>query len=330
MIRKHAITMSAVFLYTISFGHGQDFAQVGTAVAQFLEIGMGARGTGLGEAYTAMTNDAGSVFWNPAGLVDGGRVNLYTSYSQWPADISIGALSYSMGLGRIGTIAASIVYLMTDDMEITTVFSPNGTGQYFSISNYSLGLSYARYLTDRVSVGVTAKLVGEEYWDYGYSTWAVDMGTVYRTGFHGLRIGMSILHFGPEVKFSGSYIDYSDPLSVDIDNPKSFETYSLPINFRFGACIDILNTAQHTVTTSADMVHTNNNLEHYNWGAEYSLNRMFFLRSGYRITADEGGLSLGAGAKLNPMGQTGFAVDYSYSDMGILKNSHRFSLIFSF
>ena len=176
-------------------------------------------------------------------------------------------------------------------------------------------------------------MVYEGYWNYSYSSWAIDLGTLYRTGFRGLNIAMSILNFGPEVKFSGDYIDYSDPLSYIAQpepEPKSFEKYSLPINFRFGVSMDLINTGAHRLISAFDMVHPNNNLEQYNIGFEYSMNRMFYLRSGYRFNTDEGGLSLGAGINLKMGESFNLRTDYSYADMGILKSIHRFSVGFDF
>ncbi|MFC1484501.1 PorV/PorQ family protein [Candidatus Neomarinimicrobiota bacterium] len=330
MKKATALCMLTLLLFgTRNVLHGQDFAPVGIAVAQFLEIGVGARAAGLGEAYTTITDDAGSVFWNPAGLADNAGISLYTAYNLWPADISVGGVSFSMNLGRSGVFALSSVFLMTDDMEVTSISHPNGTGEFFNISNTSFGLSYARYLTDRVSVGVTGKLVRENYWEYGYSTWAVDIGTLYRTSFHGLKLGMSILHFGPEVRFSGDYIDYSDPLSYAVDSSKTFETYSLPINFRIGTSFHILNTGNHLLTVAADMVHPNNNLEQYNLGVEYSFGSNYFLRGGYKLVTDEGGLCFGMGAVIHPVGSMGIKIDYAFSNLGILTNSHQFTLVLS-
>jgi hypothetical protein len=305
---------------------GQGFAPVGTSVAQFLEVGTGARATGLGQAYTGIASGAEAAFWNPAGLAETSGQNFFTSFSKWPADISLLGLSYAINLGSAGIVGVSGVYLMTDDMEITTLSQPAGTGDYFNITNFSMGLSYARFLTDRFSMGVTGKVIHEKYLTNGYTSWAVDIGTQYHTDFHGLRLGMSILHFGPEVQFSGNYIDYSDSKSYSVDKSKLFNTYSLPINFRFGAAIDLLNNDQHRLTTSMDMVHPNNNLEQYNLGLEYGFNQMFFLRGGYQIQADEGGLGLGLGVQTTMSGHLGVEFDYSYADLGILTSAHRFTL----
>ncbi len=333
MCKRIFITVLMVIVFAAPAAQGEPFSPIATSVAQFLEIGIGARATGMGEAYTVMANDASAVFWNPAGLADVKTNNLFTAYNQWPAEISIGGLSFARNFGGLGTIGISTVYLMTDDMEITTIDQPEGTGDYFSISNYALGLTYSRYLTDKVSVGITTKLVHEEYYDYGYTTWALDLGTLYRTGFHGLKLGMSLLHFAPEIQFDGEYIDYSDDKSYAAQpepEPKTFEQYSLPINFRFGVAMDVLSTPYHTVTVASDMIHPNNNVEQYNMGLEYGFNEMVFIRAGYKLSALEGGLSFGGGTHLNIGSRFGLKVNYSFADMGILNNVNRFAVSLSF
>jgi hypothetical protein len=320
------IYLTAIFALLLTpVNQAQDFAPVGTAVAQFLEIGIGARATAMGEAFTALPNDAGAVFWNPAGIVDVSQRSFSTTYNRWPAAISIGGAAFAVNFGHLGAVAISTTYLMTDDMDITTIDQPMGTGESFGISNYALGLTYARYLTDRFSIGFTGKLVHENYLDYGYTNWALDIGTIYRTNFHGMKLGMSILHFGPDAQFSGDYIDYSDSKSVDVNKPKTFETYSLPINFRFGVSFDLLNRAQHQLISAVDMIHSNNNLEQYNLGLEYGFHQTFFLRTGYKFNTDEGGFAFGTGIKFNLL-----ALDYAYTDMGALQDIHRVSLALSF
>ena len=325
---KKKIILMIVLLSTSVFGEG--FAPVGTSVAQFLEIGVGTRATALGEAYTSLAKNAESAFWNPAGLVDGGtRGNLFASYTQWPADINIGGIALSKNLGSFGTVTISSVYLMTDEMEITTTSQPNGTGETFGISNYAIGISSSHYLTEKISAGITAKLVTENYYnDYGYSTWAVDIGTLYRTGYHGLNIGMSILNFAPEVQFSGEYLDYSDSHSAPIDSAKTFKEYSLPMTFRFGLSMNVLENNLHKVTVAADMIHPNDNSEQYNMGVEYTYKKMFSLRSGYQLTDDSIGLAFGFGVKLS-----NFDVNYSFASMGKeskLGNVHRYAIILNF
>src|SRR3990172_9517657 len=49
-------------------GRPGNFSFVGVRAAEFLTIPVGARGIGLGEAYTSVGDDITSIWWNPAGL----------------------------------------------------------------------------------------------------------------------------------------------------------------------------------------------------------------------------------------------------------------------
>jgi opacity protein-like surface antigen len=80
------------------------------------------------------------------------------------------------------------------------------------------------------------------------------------------------------------------------------------------------------VLIAGDMIHPNNDKELYNIGLEYGMKEMIFLRTGYKISADEGGLSIGGGANLDLMQSFKISVDYSYADMGVLNGINRFSI----
>ena len=269
------------------------------------------------------------VFWNPAGLTNIQQGSFVLDYAKWPADIGIGGFSVAMSFDAIGTFSINGAYLMTDDMEITTVDQPDGTGETFGITNYALGLSYARNLTENLSIGLTTKIVSEKYLDYGYTGFALDLGTLFRTGYRGLNIGMSILHFGPEVQFDGEYTDYSDP-NIATGDKKNFEKYSLPITFRIGVSMDVWQADQNKIISALDLVHTNNNLEQYNFGFEYGYDEMIFFRGGYRFNLDEGGFAFGAGVNYPLLKDNTVSVSYSFAERGIVANIHRFSVGFTY
>ena len=92
--------------------------------------------------------------------------------------------------------------LSSGDMNLTTVENPQGT-ETFTSSDMVIGLSFARMLTDRFSAGLTAKYVRETWDDVSAGGVAIDIGTLYDTGFKTLRIGMSIQNFGPELTPGG-------------------------------------------------------------------------------------------------------------------------------
>ena len=63
--------LSAVIILAGSvFGqlvNSQTITKSGTTAGQFLKIGVDARGSAMGNAFTAMAGDVSSMFWNPAG-----------------------------------------------------------------------------------------------------------------------------------------------------------------------------------------------------------------------------------------------------------------------
>src|SRR5689334_13804699 len=59
-----AVLWMALMATTASYGG----ADGGTTGANILNIGVGARAIGMGEAFTAVSDDVSSLYWNPAGL----------------------------------------------------------------------------------------------------------------------------------------------------------------------------------------------------------------------------------------------------------------------
>ena len=65
----------------ISFVFSQN--NVATTSAAFLEIGPGARSLGMGSAFVSIADDASSLYWNPAGIVNVSRTEVQTYYAPW-------------------------------------------------------------------------------------------------------------------------------------------------------------------------------------------------------------------------------------------------------
>ena len=301
------------------------FAKVGTAGAQFLKIGMGARGAAMGGAFVATADDPSAAWWNPACLVRVPGTQVQLSHVEWLESIRYEVGIVSREFPDIGTFALQFGLLNSGDMDVTTVEEPFGTGETFTCSDMVVGLSFARMLTDRFSTGITVKYVREAWDDVSAGGIAVDLGTLYNTGFRTLRIGMAIQHFGGELQPDGEYTSY---FSGD-DSTDVYEKYSMPMTFRLGLSMDILDRGSHFMTVNVDAVHPNDNEEQVGFGAEYWYNNLFALRGGYRMNTDEEGLTAGAGFRI-PMGDQTIILDYAYSDFGMLEMVHRASLGFAF
>ena len=57
-----------IILFWNSFSMSQVTSKIGTTAAPFLQIGVGSRASAMGEAYSAVAEDASAMCWNPSGI----------------------------------------------------------------------------------------------------------------------------------------------------------------------------------------------------------------------------------------------------------------------
>jgi long-subunit fatty acid transport protein len=332
MIRRIAILVMIVC--TISAVSAQN-PNVGTSGAQFLKIPIGARATGMGGAFVGITDDVSSVFWNPAGLVHVRNYQAHFSYMNWLEMFDVNAFAVSYHAGRTGVFALSVLSLTMDKMEITTETQPNGTGLYFDARDIAIGLSYARFLTDRFGVGLTAKYVYQQIWNETGTGIAFDIGTQYRIDFNNLTIAMSMTNFGSELRFDGPDLNVTHDKNRDFPTsrltPARLQTdrYPLPLHFQVGIGIDLLRTEFVKARGAVDVTHPNDNFERVHTGLEITVYDRIFLRGGYRYNYDDEQLAFGAGANI-PVGGSVISFDYAYSIFDILPDVHRISVTLDF
>jgi long-subunit fatty acid transport protein len=280
----------------------------GRAGAQFLKIGVAARATGMGEAFVAVANDVSACFYNPSGLTQVKAPQAMFSNIRWPAEIAYNYAAFALPLEFLdGTLGVHAASLSTGDMIVRTPLRPEGTGQTFRAANYDLGISFARNLTDHFSFGVTMKGISEHAYGLSASGWAVDLASMYETGFGSFRFGWILSNFGPDMK----YID---------------EAFALPAVMTFGVAAEAFDNDFHRLTIAVQANRPNDNAERGSVGAEYRVRNVFALRVGYKVNYDVEKLSLGAGLRINvePVGTVLF--DYSFSDMTELLVAHRITI----
>jgi hypothetical protein len=312
---------------------------VGTTAAQFLKIETGPRAVAMGGNFVALADDATSLFWNPAGAAVITERKLSFGHTIWFADISHDFFSMVVPWSQ-GAIGVSVVALNTDEMEQTTPEQPEGTGVLFDFSDLAFGLTFARPLTDRFSVGITGKYISESAFNESASTFAVDLGTLLDVGYKGLRIGMSISNFGGRMKLDGRdlkmAIDTNEDGESETETEVSTRDWSLPLMFRVGTVFDIVGQGsglwqnpENRITFEIDGVHPNDNEERMGFGAEYAWRETLFFRSGYKINHDVESLALGGGLKIRT-DYFGVGIDYAFADLGDLESVQRFSVSIDF
>ncbi len=310
-------------------------ANLGTSGAQFLQIPVGARETAMGGAVVGLTGDASSVFWNPSGIVRVKSVEAQFSYMNWFDLFDLNAAAVVYNMGDAGTIALSLISFTTGDMEITTEEQPNGTGRFFDAGDLAIGVSYAKYLTDRFTAGITVKYVSQRIWNETADGFAFDIGTQYRLDFQNLTIAMSMSNFGGEIQFEGPDLDilYSKddnyPTSRLAPGSLKTDSYPLPLNFQVGIGFDIYQADFMKIRGGIDAVHPNDNSERLHFGTEFSFFDRLYLRAGYKFNYDDEDFTFGAGANV-PFSGSSIYFDYAYAVYDILPSVHRITVGLSF
>ena len=308
------LSLAPVALAPTAAEGAEFFEKVGTFDGQFMKIPIGARATAMGGAFVAVADDASAVFWNPAGIARLSGNVIAVHHLNWVSDINLTQATYVFSLGFLpGMLAVNARSLYMDDLERTTVYQPNGDGTFFDAGYSSFGLTYARSLTDKFSVGLTASLVHAGLDDLSSNALSFDVGTLYDTGYRSLKIGMEIANMGSEL----SYIDGTEPSR-------------LPILFRVGASVNVVNSLEHHVLATGEFSHPPDNKERLNGGFEYAFKDFFFLRGGYNFGYDVESLTGGLGVKFPTSLASETRFDYSYTDLDDLAAAHRFSLEIDF
>lgn len=322
-------------------GTSASYAQkVGSTSMQFLKVMPCARATALGEAYTVWATGAEAMFWNPAGLASVEKMELSTTYINWLLDAQQGAFSFAWDKRNFGAIGIQVQYVDFGEFEETTnqrpyISDPNNpglTGRTFRPFSYLIGLSYARYLTDKFSLGFSVKYAHESLFNgqrvtaqvrqgvfEEVDTWAsgllFDFGIRYHTGFRSVYIGSAVQNFGADVKYAR-------------------ESNPVPLLFRFGVGADVIGEKglipsgfkNSRLSLASDIFHPNDYAQQIHVGVEYEYGNMFALRGGYKFNYDYDGFTFGAGIR-HTMEGLALSADYSYGDMGVyLENVQRISI----
>ncbi len=310
-------------------------SKVGTTAAPFLQISPGPRGQSMGEAGVAQGDDVAALFWNPALGAGLNSNQAYFSHISWFAGIDLNYGGVLFNSGNWGNFGASFFIMNSGNIEVTTEERPEGTGDLYDVQDMVVGLSYSRMLTDRFAIGGTFKMIRSSIWNLSASTFALDVGLTYHTPLQPLVLGLSITNFGGEMRMWGTdnaiRFDPDPRVNGNNDGIVAYQmthAWDLPACFRFGFSWTVWQTANHQLLMNSELLYPNNNENFVNMGMEYGLNRIWFLRAGYRqiFLADrEGGLSLGAGLKFKNV-----CFDYAFTDRNRLNSVQYVALGVSF
>jgi hypothetical protein len=312
----------------------------GTNANAFLLIGTDARTMALGGEGAGLLNSS-AIYWNPANALNNSKNQLQHEVGNYLLGMDHQISSVHIGLGSGQVLSATLNNLDMGQEEITTVLKPQGTDQYYSSQAMSLGLNYARSLTDRVSIGLQAKMIREQIWLERSQLFAWDIGLLYNERVAGFALGMAIqnigalsqLEAGPRTTFTRRD-DETNPGSENVDALYDLKKFPLPLVFRMGLskAIHFQSRGFFTPGLLINMGFSEGLTTPFgaSMGLEVSPVKALMLRAGYQFNRDLGELSAGIGLSIPLTQGTRLIMDYAWIDMDYFGSVERYQLSLEF
>jgi len=278
------ISLVVISFQTMIMAEG-DNDKVGSSAFKFLNIQTDAHGAALG-GLAAQASGANALFWNPAGIAGSEGIGVSAGMTQWLVETTVmnaGVVMPMMG----GTVGLSLVSVNYGDIMKSGwgeesgqfIFQPNQGS--FTATDMSLQASYGKSLSDKFSLGATAKMISQNIDDVSISGLAFDIGTQFNTGYRGISMGAVVSNFGPDV----------DSQAPEDASYEEFPGMSLPMTFSFGVvgeAIPGLNAGLN-VLKQADMA------QEFIFNGEYSVAGLASVRFSYNISNEQQPMSFGVG-----------------------------------
>lgn len=308
----------------------------GTAAAQYLLLPMTARTAALGTGLTGGIHNLSGVEAlqaNPAALMVNGGTNVLFSRTEYVADIGINYFGFAQRVGN-SNIAFTVTAWDFGDIPLTTEENPDPSSLTWTASTIVVSGTYARQFTDRIAAGITVKAISEGIDDVNGSAVAFDAGMTYVVGESGLRFGVALKNFGPQMTWGGNglnqivIIDDNDqtgfPTVLDADDQE------LPSLLTVGATYSRTFSGDVSISALGNFRSNAYEQDEFSGGLELGYADMIYVRGGVQLLADMdltfyNGWNVGGGLNLDLDG-TAIAADYAYRSTDFFDGVHMFTV----
>ena len=276
----------ALFVFLMMLGtllvHAQSESQT---EYNFLRLPVSARAAALGgDNITVIEDDEALIFHNPALLASVNDKTINLNYMNYMSGANMASASFNRIVREHASWAVSAQYV--DYGKIKEVDENNVQTGEFSAKDLSLAGYFSYMLTNRLTGGISARLITSYLGDYNSIGFGVDLGLNYYDADREWSLGVVLKNLGGQLK---AYHD-------------SFER--MPFDIQMGVTKRLTGTPFRLHATLVDLNHLDYKfLNHFVVGADVLLTESFWIGGGYnfrrademKITSANGGSSHGAG-----------------------------------
>lgn len=321
--------------------------RAGEAGAYELLLNPWARTAGLHAMSTSFVRGTEATYLNVAGLARTNKTELSIGQSRVlsSSGLKLNAFAFAQRISKGGVLGVSIGALDFGDIPVTTTDQPEGTGATFSPSFINMAVSYAQMFENKVSVGVTFRVVSEGLPNVTASGIAVDAGVQYVAGKKdNFRFGIALKNVGSPMKFGGEGLSFQQDnlnpqFGYDLTYYQRASRFEMPSQLNMGVSYDFLFGKKNRLTVLGHFTSNSFGRDDVGAGIEYSLNNMFALRGGYKYELSSTGTSsalssvytgLAAGVSIDvPLKKgtdTALGIDYSYMHTQPFDGTHNIAI----
>ncbi|KPL00670.1 MAG: hypothetical protein AMJ90_07930 [candidate division Zixibacteria bacterium SM23_73_2] len=293
-------------VFTIAFFSKSLLAQMPSQAENpgmsFLKIGMGAKASGMGEAFVGKADGLSSLYWNPAGISESQGIEITFMHNQWFQDITTEYLASALKV-KGNVFAFSLTLNQVPDIPRRTKPTDVPLSTY-DAHQAAFGISFSRKITPKISLGFSGKWLYEKIDISSASGLGMDLGALFSL-LKNMKLGLVVSNFGQKIKFEQ-------------------QEFSLPTAYKAGFSYYLYNDylkGDFSFDLDAVKLDQDSDLK-IHFGLEYLYSGILALRGGYQLGYDEKSYTLGFGLKMKSYG-----LDYAFvpfeSDLG---STHRISL----
>ncbi|OGS21679.1 MAG: hypothetical protein A2252_11785 [Elusimicrobia bacterium RIFOXYA2_FULL_39_19] len=299
------LTITLMFgLNALSYAIG-----AGSSVDTILSHGMGARPMGMGDAYTAVSDDVNGVLWNPAALSTIKTPELGTMLNQGLIDSKDYFFGYVKPSKRSNNAyGVSVTMLDGGNFEFNSPLRISKTlkAQSDTAVSWSYSTKYKSFKDWTLRYGLSFKFLSttlvEQYSSHCY---AFDLGLLMQNKKN-ISFGMLFQNLGTPVQ----YLYRAEPI------PKNIR---LGVSYKGG---DYFNSYVTSVEAVNPIVEGSVKIH---MGVEYWYAKLIAVRFGYKTGYDLDSMAYGIGFNVK-----GYQFDYANNAMGELGNTSKISLTMRF
>jgi len=273
---KRVFKILFTVLLLSSYGFAQD-GSANTLPGAFSRIGFGARGTGMGNAISAVTSGELVSYYNPAISVFQKGNSVQVAYSFLSLDRSLNFLNYTRRFKlrpknheadstRYAGISVGII-----NAGVSNIDGRDGSGNKigdFSTSENQFFIGFANRFSEKLSIGVGVKFYYYKlYEQISANGLGIDFGVVYALNPN-LTVALVVSDINAKYKWNTTSV-YGEKGNTTINK--------FPLSKKIGVAYRFLD---NKILAAVEFENLNSELNYVKFGVEYNLFQNLFLRGG--------------------------------------------------